>query len=271
VNTQNQSQKYGNLIAAGGTVIALIGFLFMPYVTMSSTASPQAAATPLVLSALQAASIQGFIWLEALLATGILLVALLLAFSHNPFGMSQVPLAQQIQRGAYTLIGVSVVSLLLQFVLMTTIPGQMIGMYSTNEPGFSSATSSFVSTTAMGYNVGSWFYLLGMLAVIGGAVYALGLIRTAPATQAQGVGQPASPYAQPAQNPQMPYAQPPQNPQMPWQQPVQQQPVAPGYQQQDWQQQPPVQPQQPNWQTPQDQYPPQQQWQPPYPPSSPGQ
>lgn len=269
MNTQSQSQKYGNLIAAGGTVIALIGFLFMPYVTMSSTASAQAASQPLVLTAIQAASIQGFIWLEALLAAGVLLVALLLAFSRNPFGMSQVTLDKQMQRGAYTLIGVSVVSLLLQFVVMTTIPGQMVGMLSSNTPGFSSGASSFVSTTAMSYNVGSWFYLLGMLAVIGGAVYALGLIRTAPATQAQGVGQPPLPYAQP----QMPYAQPPQNPQMPWQQPVQQPvqqpPAAPGYQQQDWQQ-PQAQPPQQNWQ-PQDQYPPQQQWQQPYPPSSPGQ
>lgn len=289
MNTQNQAQKYGNLIAAGGTVIALIGFLFMPYITMSSTASASAASQPLILSALQAASIQGFIWLEALLAAGVLLVALLLAFSRNPFGMSQVPFAQQMQRGAYTLIGVSVVSLLLQYVLMTTIPGQMVGMFSSNEPGFSTFVSSFVSTTATAYNVGSWFYLLGMLAVIGGVVYALGLIRTAPATQAQGVGQPPLPYAQP----QMPYEQPPQNQQMPWQPPVQQPPAAPVYQQQDWQppaqpvQQPPaasvptyqqdwqppaqpVQPQQQNWQPPQDQYPPQQ-WQQPYPPSSPGQ
>lgn len=271
MNTQTQSQKYGNLIAAGGTVIALIGFLFMPYVTMSSTASAQAASQPLVLSALQAASIQGFIWLEALLAAGVLLVSLLLAFSHNPFGMSAVSLDKQIQRGAYTLIGVSVASLLLQFVLMTTIPGQFVGMFSSDTPGFSSGTNSFVSTTAMSYNAGSWFYLLGMLVVIGGAVYALGLIRTAPATQAQGFAQPSSPY----QQPQMPYEQPAQNPQMPWQQQVQQPPAAPGYQQQDWQSpaQPiqPVQPQQPSWQQPQDQYPPQQQWQSPYPPSSPGQ
>ncbi len=268
MNTQTQSQKYGNLIAAGGTLIALIGFLFMPYITMSSTASPQAASQPLILTAIQAASVQGFIWLEALLATAALLVALLLAFSRNPFGMGQVPLDKQIQRGVYTLIGISVVSLLLQFVLMTTIPGQMVGMYSSNTPGFSSGVSSFVSTTATAYNVGSWFFLLGMLVVIGGAVYASGLIRTAPATQAQGFAQPSSPY----QQPQMPYEQPAQNPQMPYQQPVQQPPAAPVYQQQDWQQPAqPVQPQQPNWQQPQDQYPPQQQWQQPYPPSSPGQ
>ena len=257
MNTQKQPQKYGNLIAAGGTVIALIGFFFLPYVTMSSTASASASSTPLILSAIEAASVQGFIWLEALLAAGILLIALLLAFSHNPFGMSQLALDKQVQRGAYTIIGVSVVSLLLQYVLMTTIPGQMVGMYSSNIPGFTSETSTFVKTTATAYNVGSWFFLLGMLAVIGGAVYASGIIRPALATQIQ--GQPSSPYTQPAQDSQMP-----------WQQPAQQPPSAPApTYQQDWQS--PVQSPQQAWQQPQNQYPPQQQWQPPYPPASPGQ
>jgi len=269
VNTQKQTQKYGYLIAAGGTVIALIGFLFIPYITVSSTVSSSAAATPLILSGIQAASVQGFIWLEALLAVGILGLALLLAYSHNPFGMARVALDKQVQRGIYVLIGVGVVSLLLQYVLMTTIPGQMVGMVSTNSTGYANAINSFINTTATAYNAGSWFYLLGMLAVIGGAVYALRSLNPAVATQ----GQPSNPYAQPIQNPQMAGQQPLAASSSPYQQDWQS-PVQPP--QQQWQapqDQYPPQPQQ-QWQAPpQDQYPPQpqQQWQPPYPPSSTGQ
>src|SRR5579859_6666947 len=89
VNIQGQSQKYGHLIVVGGTIIALIGFLFLPYVTMSSTAASSSSSPfsslgitslPFTMSAIQAASYQGFTWLEALLAAGILLIALLLAY-----------------------------------------------------------------------------------------------------------------------------------------------------------------------------------------------
>ena len=261
MNIQGQPQKYGHLIVAGGTIIALIGFFFLPYVTMSSTTSPSSS-SPQVYSAIQAASIQGFIWLEALLAAGILLIALLLAYSHNPFGMSQVALDKQVQRGIYTVIGVGLVSLLLQYVLMTTIPGAIVGMFSSNSPSITTSISSSVKNVAMGYNTGSWFYLVGMLAVIGGAVYALRAVRPAYAAQ----GQPSS-YIPPTQYSQM-NQQNQQNQQMPWQQP----PSASPYQQ-NWQQ-PSAQPQPPQsaWQAPQEQYPPTQQaWQQPQQPQPPTQ
>ena len=264
MNIQGQKQKYGHLIVAGGALIALIGFFFLPYVTMSSKAATSSSAPPLILSAIQAAAIEGFIWLDALLAVGILLLALQLAYSRNPFGMSQMALAKQVQRGIYIIIGVGVVSLLLQYILMTTIPGQYVGMVSSNTPGFSSEINSFVADVAMSYNTGSWFFLVGMLAVIGGGVYVLMQMRPAQVA-------PAPSYVPPAQYPQMNQqnAQSPSAPtyQQNWQDPAQSQPTQ--YSQGQY-------PNQQQWQQPPAGYPPtQQSWppqqpQPPYPPSSQG-
>lgn len=97
-----ESQKNGQLIVIGGIVVALIGFFLIPFVTIStintqtqSQSQTQTQISSYAYSALQAASLQGFIWLDALLAVGILLVALLLAFKRNPFDMSRVPREKQ--------------------------------------------------------------------------------------------------------------------------------------------------------------------------------
>jgi succinate dehydrogenase/fumarate reductase cytochrome b subunit len=254
VKTPESIQKNGYLIALGGAVIALIGFLFLPYINMGSTQSTST--PPVTFSAIQAAAIEGFIWLEALLTLGILVVALLLAFSQNPFDMSQVARDKQAQRGAYTIIGVSALCLILQYILMTRLPGQLVGMFSTNVPGFLNGSSTFTNTVSMSYNVGSWFYLVGMLVAIGGTIYAL---------QAKGSaiqGQYSSPYMPPV-NPQAPWSSPTPDYQQNWQQPAQ--PAWPPQQQ--------VPPTQQAWQqpAPPTQYPsPQRTW-PPQPPSAPGQ
>jgi hypothetical protein len=238
MNMQAKSQKYGHLITAGGMVVALIGFFLIPFVTLTMSnlntqSQPQISSE--TYSALQAASIQGFVWLDALLAGSILLVALLLAFSRNPFDMNRVPLNKQVQWGAYALIGASVVSLLVQYIVMKTIPGGLVGIFSsmlsTSASAFS-AYQSFLNSISISYSTGSWFYLFGMLIAIGGEIYALR------------AGQPAA--VVPAQ---VSYMPPGQSTPSSWQQPS-------SPYQQDWQQPPPSPPAQ-------EQYPPRRPWQPP--------
>jgi len=218
MNMQAQSQKYGHLIAVGGMVVALISFFFIPFVTMSyKNISSQTQISSYTYSALQAATLQGFIWLDALLAGGILLAALLLAFSRNPFDMSKVPLDRQIQRGAYVLIGASAASILLQYIIMTTIPGSVIGMFSSLLSAAGSATStiqSALNSIAMSYATGSWFYLVGMLIAIGGEIYALRAARPAAVVPALYQSAPAS-----WQQPNQPPVQEQYPPQQVWQSP----------------------------------------------------
>ena len=253
MNMQANSPKNGQLIAVGGMVVALIGFFLIPFVTISMSSintqsqPSQTQTSSSTLSALQAASLQGFIWLNALLAVGILLVALLLAFSRNPFDMSRVPLEKQVQRGAYVLIGASVASLLVQYIVMQTIPGSLVGMFSSLSSASGSSSSYFQSISSglsMSYTTGSWFYFVGMLIAIGGEIYALraahpSAVVPAPIAPPNMLSTPGTPSSW--QQPSSPY-------------------------QQDWQQlyqQPPQYPSQPA----QEQYPPQQGWQPPQPPS----
>ena len=241
MNMQANSQKYGHYIAAGGMVLALISFFLIPFMTMTLTVpnlNPLSPSSSTVQSssqtytAIQAASLQGFVWLDALLAAGILLLALLLAFSHNPFGTTRIPLTKQIQWGIYAIIGASVLSLIVQFFVMRTVPASLIGMFSSLYSSSSSQNSSvqtFLNETSMSYAAGSWIYLVGMLAAIGGAIYAFMSTRT----PAVAPGQIPSPYMQPPAS--SPYMQPPASPYMtpPAQQsiPPTQQSVPPPWQQ----------------------------------------
>lgn len=264
---QANSQKYGHLIAAGGMVLALISFFLIPFMTMTLTVpnlnpfSPQSStvqSSSQTFTAIQSASFQGFVWLDALLAGGILLLALLLAFSHNPFGTSRLPLNKQLQWGIYAIIGASVLSLLVQFIVMRTVPGSFAGMLSSVSASSSSQNSevqAFLNETSMSYSVGSWIYLVGMLAAIGGAIYAYMSTRPAAVSPAQI----PSPYMQPPVS--SPYMMPPTQQSAPpaWQQPNQpsaQYPPQP-MQEQYPPSQPWLQPQQPA----QGQFPPNQPWQ----------
>jgi hypothetical protein len=265
MNMQAKSQKYGHLIAAGGMVVALIGFFLIPFVTMSyMNTQSQTQISSYTYSAIQAAGIQGFIWLDALLASGILLVALLLALSRNPFGMSRVPLDKQVRLGAYALIGAIAASMLLQYIVMTTIPGSLIGMFSSL---FSTAGSTFsvlqslLNGFSMSYATGSWFYFVGMLIAIGGEIYALYAARPAAVVPAQV----SSPYMPPVQSESASWQQPSSPYQQGWPQPNQP-PSQPVQEQYPPQQYPPPQPNQPPSQPVQEQYPPQQ-----YPPPQPNQ
>jgi hypothetical protein len=214
---QANSQKYGHFIAAGGMVLALISFFLIPFMTMTLTVpnlnplAPQSStvqSSSETFSALQSASFQGFVWLDALLAAGILLLALLLAFSHNPFGTSRIPLNKQIQWGIYAIIGASVLSLLVQFFVMRTVPGSFVSMYTFSSNSQNSAIQTFENETSMSYAAGSWIYLVGMLAAIGGAIYAFMSTRST----AVAPGQIPTPYMQPPVS--SPYMQPPASPYM---------------------------------------------------------
>ena len=219
VQQPQQMQRNAQLIVAGGAIIAIIGFLFVPFVTMNTASSASTSSAVETYSGIQAAAVQGLVWLEFLLAAAILGVALLLAFSRNPFGMSQLSREKQLQRGIYTLIGLGVASLLLQYLLMVSIPGAYVGAYSSNIGLYTQGLKTYANYLSMSYAAGSWFYVVGMLAVLGGAGYALSLKNSALATQVQG----QSPYAPMGQNQPyqqvQPYQQNVQNQQMGWQQP----------------------------------------------------
>lgn len=265
--TLKSDKNRGYLIAGIGAFVALFAFLYLPFISVSSTGS--SATFPMTTTL--AAHYQGGIWLEGILALAILVLTCLLLFRTNPFGSSSTPVVNQIRGGIYGLGGGAILCILAQYFIFLSVGSS----FQTSNGG----TSSTVSTN---YDFGSWLYLLGMIAVIVGTVIAYqksGFVASTPGASSYNAQAPSMPYAVPGSSPyDSSYpSSAPQGSIPPYQQNVQpsspydaQRMSAPSYPQNAGQSPYPYQeqnPQPPQYQVPNQQPPqgPPQQWPPSYP------
>lgn len=179
----------GYFIAGIGAFVALFAFLYLPFISVSSTGSSSTYPMTTTLTA----HYQGGIWFEGILALALLVLTCLLLFRTNPFGSSRTPVVNQIRGGIYGLGGGGIFCILVQFIISLSVGSS-----------FQSASGSTSSTVSAGYDYGSWLYLLGMIAVIVGSIIAYQKSGFVASTQG------ASPYN--AQAPSMPYAVPGSSP-----------------------------------------------------------
>jgi hypothetical protein len=233
-----QQQNRGYVIAGGAAIIAFIAF-FLPYVTASY----------LGVSASASGTSGGWLWLEEFAAIIAIVVAAVLIFRSNAFGMSNMPVDRQIRLGRITLLVAGILALVLHLLFL-------IGYQSEVGGGLGSITTGF----SIGLGFGWFLFLIASIGMVVGAVMAY----RQPITAAYAASQPqyGQPYpGQPTQYP--PYQQPypttdQQQQPYPYQSAPQQYPPQP---QQPYQQQYPAQPQQyppTEMQQPPQQYPPQQ-------------
>ena len=272
-NEPVKQQKLGALIAGSGALVGIAAFLLLPYLTITLTLTQVGYnGTSTVPSYSQSFSVgtglvtlfSGIIWVEALLAIAILVVAALVRLREAPFGNSAMPVATQLRRAAYTIAILGSVAILFQFLFVTIGNGQINQAMQPTTAGGSTGlgsiaelllhSSSAAISVSLGYGIGSWIYLLSMGAVIFGGVQMLkaaGVTFSKPqvATQQQAWQQPSQleqqnwqqpgsyPQQQTGPYPQQQFGSYPQ--QQGWQQPSQELPARPPTQ--DWQgwQQPP--------------------------------
>jgi protein-S-isoprenylcysteine O-methyltransferase Ste14 len=154
----NQQKNRGYLIAGIGAIVALLAFLFLPYISYS--VGPFGGS----IGGTQVAGSQGLIWLEALLPLAAIALTSLLVYRSNPFGMTTTPIATQIRWGVYSILGAGVLSLILHFILALNANGSIQAV--TGNPVLGSLIS-------VGFGIGYWLYLLAAIAIIVGAVLTL--------------------------------------------------------------------------------------------------
>jgi hypothetical protein len=183
MDTLKLQKNRGYVIAGIGGIVAFIAF-FLPYVS-----TPVAA---LSLSGSQVTQFQGLLWLELLVAIAAIVVAALLIYRSNPFGMATTPVEKQIRWGIYGLIGAGALGVLMQIIFA-------IGLNSISFMGVS------ITSVGVGLGFGYWLYFLAVVAIGVGGIYAM---RMGAAT-----AQPWMYNSQSTQYPpyssQLPYSQPP--------------------------------------------------------------
>lgn len=261
-----QRQNLGYVIAGGGALVALLAFLLLPFVSVTLTtilpssfggSSNSSVYATYVLNAtaltqspagtgsgintafhIALTNGQGILWLLPILALLALVLTGLLLYRDHPFGSGlSAPVANQKRWGTYALIGVAAVSILIAIITIANLNGQVQSYINSSSGSGSGSPSVSVSS---GGHVGFWLYLLGIVALAGGAI----LMVVQANKQAQAVLSTSIPGGSPYQS---------------WQSPA---PLDP-YSQQDGPQ-PYQPPQQPPYSS--QQWPPSNPSQPPYPP-----
>lgn len=150
MNTLKEERNRGYVIAGIGGVVAFIAF-FLPYVSGSIYASGYGISW-------SGSTIGGGLYFELLAALAAIAVPLVLIYSKNAFGLTNMPPDKQIRAGIFTIIGAGIVGLLCELILAinhNTIDGIDLTTY------------------AVGLNIGWWLYLLSAMAIIVGGVMAL--------------------------------------------------------------------------------------------------
>lgn len=258
------------LYAAIASLVALLAYLVLPFISITLTAAANSSygSSPSYVQSFQVGAgvielFTGFICIEALLAVAALCVAGLFALRDAPFGQGTMPVVVQRRRSAYAILILGAAAVIYQFLLVT-IGTSQINTAIQNALASSTSSLSLASllrgaafSMTLGYGVGSWIYLLAMLGVIGCGWMILNAEKVPAALQ------PAQ-----AQDSSTPWQQPVQPSQPSWQQPSHVY-VPPSHQ--TGQFYPPSQPNtgpQPNPSYTPPPYP--QQWQQPLPPSNPG-
>src|SRR5690349_11922220 len=97
-----QQQNRGYVIAGGAAIIAYIA-VFWPCVTASSRG----------VSASASGTSGGWLWLEELAAIVAIVVAAVLIFRSNAFGLTNMPVDRQVRLGRITLLVAGILALLL--------------------------------------------------------------------------------------------------------------------------------------------------------------
>lgn len=177
-STLAQQPKRLALFAALASLIALLAYLVLPYISITVTAGSTAyGSTPtqqsVEVGAGAVALFTGFISVEALLAVAILCIAGLFALRELPFGQGVWSGAVQRQRSAYMILGLGAVAIVYQFLLVSIGTSQINAAIqnAASSTGALSLTSllfrSVSVSVSLGYAFGSWLYLLAMLAVVG--------------------------------------------------------------------------------------------------------
>ena len=231
-----QQKNRGYVIAGGAAIIAFIAF-FLPYVTASYLGA----------SASASGTSGGWLWFEEIGAIVSIVVAAVLIFRNNAFGLTNMPVEKQVKYGRITLLVAGGLALLLHLLFL-------IGYQSE----FGGGTLGGL-TTGFSFGLGfGWFlFLIAAIGMVVGAVLAYRQPLPAYAASQSQYGQYGQQYPpQSTQYPpyQQPYPPADQQPQYP---PYQaQQPQYPEQPQQYPPMQQPQQPQQPQQYPPQ-QYPPQ--------------
>lgn len=157
----------GYLIAGIGAIIALFAFAFLPHVTISSTTSGQTFSYAVA----SVSQFQISVWIEGLMAAATIAIAALIAFKPNPFDFLKSPalLDTQIRYANSILIGAGILGILTQLIITFSLSSQVqqgTALYITSN------TFLVGADTSVSFAAGSWLYLLGMLAVIGGGFLA---------------------------------------------------------------------------------------------------
>ncbi len=150
MNTLKEERNRGYVIAAIGGVVAFIAF-FLPYVSVSVYTSGYGIS-------FSGSTIGGGLYFELLAALAAIAIPLVLIYSKNAFGLTNMPPDRQIRVGIFTIIGAGIVGELCEFILAinhSSINGIDLTMY------------------AVGLGIGWWLYLLSAIAIIVGGVVAL--------------------------------------------------------------------------------------------------
>ena len=255
VNTTVKQQKQGSLIAGIGALVSIAAFLLFPYFNIKVTVTnntgfnnPQTNNITIPAGTGFISILTGLIWVDALLAIAVLVLAALVMWRNAPFSPSTLPAEMQIRRTAYAMLVLGIAGIAFHFLFFSIGNSQINNFVQSLTIGPDNVATLLTRSNqsisvSLDNALGSWIYILGMVAAIVGGVLLLRAVSPQAVAQPQSWPQYAQ-YSQPSQ-PQQPQPQA-------WQQPSQPLP------QQGWQ---PAQPQQPQaW--PQATQPQQQGWQP---------
>src|SRR5581483_1600678 len=212
IPSKHSSSSLSSMWAVGALIsapLALLAFLFLPYgkaevgaditdllntLARASTTSASTLPTSTPLFEMKAieltlsasfgvqdlARINGLIWIEVIPPIVIALVAALLVFKSNPFGLTRTPIATQRRWGAYSFIATGVLGIVIQFGIFSAANQTLQDTLSRVTGTFgSSLFGSSVLHTTVNFETGAWIFLLSMLVVVANG--ALLLIKQAPA------------------------------------------------------------------------------------------
>jgi hypothetical protein len=152
MNTLKEERNRGYVVAGIGGVAAFIAF-FLPYITATDVTTGNSISW-------NGPTVGGGLYFELLAALLVMAVVLVLIYSKNVFGLTNMPPDKQIRAGVFTLIGAGIVGTLCELIL--ALNHNTINGYDLT-----------ITTSAVGLNIGWWLYLLSAIAIVVGGVMAL--------------------------------------------------------------------------------------------------
>jgi hypothetical protein len=148
MNTLKEEKNRGYVIAGIGGIVAFIAF-FLPYVSASGLGYG---------TSWSGSTMGGGLYFELLASLVAVAIALVLIYSKNVFGLTNMPPDKQVRYGIFTLVGAGAVGLLAELILAVN---------------HNSINGIDLTVYALGLSIGWWLYLLSAIAIIVGGVMAL--------------------------------------------------------------------------------------------------